>query len=112
MHFFVQLYRQNNQSENSKVFSAFESSMTAFDNIFGIIIFFLIITVLLKFQNFILRPEVCKSGRNFRLQKGLNLLCRICLTVMEIRMRTANMVYWSVRMVNSSPNAYPVHIKI
>ena len=35
MHFFVQLYRQNNQSENSKVFSAFESSITAFDNIFG-----------------------------------------------------------------------------
>ena len=77
MHFFVQsVCRQNNQSENFKVFCAFESSIKAFDNIFGNN-FFLMNTVLLKFQNFILKPKVCKNGGNFRLQKGLNLLCRV-----------------------------------
>ena len=53
------------------VFCAFESSINAFDNIFGNN-FFLRNTVLLKFQTFIPKPEVCKNGENFLLQKGLN----------------------------------------
>ena len=32
--FVVQLCRQNNQSDNFKMFSSFESSIKAFDNIF------------------------------------------------------------------------------
>ena len=35
MHFFVQLRRQNDWSDNFKVFSSFESLIKAFDNIFG-----------------------------------------------------------------------------
>ena len=70
----MQLCRQNNQSDNSKVFSAYGSSKKAFDNIFGN-------TVLLKFQNFALKPEVCQMGGHFRLQNGLNLLCRYGLVV-------------------------------
>ena len=52
MHFFVQLCRQNNQSENSKVFSAFKSPVKTFDNIFGNLFFFFsrITTVLLNFK--------------------------------------------------------------
>ena len=51
MHFFVQLCRQNDQSDNFKVFSAFESSIKIFDNIFGNNVF-LMNTVLLKFHFF------------------------------------------------------------
>ena len=34
-------------------------------------------TVLLKFQNFALKLEVCEIGGNFWLQNRLNLLCRV-----------------------------------
>ena len=54
-------------TENSEVFSAFESSIQAVVNIFGNI-FFLMNTAVLKFQNFVLKPEVCKMCGNFRLQ--------------------------------------------
>ena len=74
MYLLVQLCRENNKSEKSKVASAFKSSIKTFDNIFGNI-FSRINTVLLKFQNFAFKPEVCKIGGNFRLQNGLNLLC-------------------------------------
>ena len=76
-HFFLQLCRQNNKSENSKVFSAFKSSIKTFDNIVGNN-FFRMTKVLLKFQNFAFKPEVCKMGENLQLQNGLNLLCRVC----------------------------------
>ena len=76
MHFFVLLCRENKQSENSKVFNIFESPIKAFDYIFSGI-FFLMNTVLLKFLNFALKPEVYKMGGNFRLQNGLNFLCRV-----------------------------------
>ena len=33
--------------------------------------------VLLKFQTLTLKPEVFEIGGNFRLQNGLNLLCRV-----------------------------------
>ena len=56
--------------------SAFKSSIKTFDNVVGNM-FFRIITVLLTFQNFALKPEVCNMGGNFRLQNGLNLLCRV-----------------------------------
>ena len=55
MQFFVQLCRQN--SDSSKVFSSFEYSIGAFDNIFGND-FFLMNTVLLKCL------IVCESVRN------------------------------------------------
>ena len=38
-HFLVQLYRQNDQSDNFKVFSSFESSIKAFDNFSGTLVF-------------------------------------------------------------------------
>ena len=38
---------------------------------------FRINTRVLKFQKFAFKPEVCKMGGSFRLQNGLNLLCRI-----------------------------------
>ena len=75
-HFFVQLCRQSNKSENSKVFNAFKSSIKMFDNIVGNTVF-RITTVLLKFQNCAFKPGMCKMGGNFRLQNGLNLLCRL-----------------------------------
>ena len=62
--------------QKSKVFSAFKSSIKTFDNIFGNR-FSRINTVLLKIQNFAFKPEVCKMGGSFRLQNGLNLLCRV-----------------------------------
>ena len=49
MHFFVQLCRPNDQSNNFKVFSAFVSSTKTFGNIFGINVF-LMNTMLLKFR--------------------------------------------------------------
>ena len=76
MHFFVQLCGLNNQSENAKVFSAFKSPIKTFDNIFRNISF-RITTVLLKFQNFAFKPEVCKMGGSVRLKNGLNLLYMI-----------------------------------
>ena len=76
MHLFVQVCRENNKSKKSKVVSAFKSSIKTFDNIFGNI-FSRIKTVLLKIQTFAFKPEVCKMGGNFRLQNGLNLLCRV-----------------------------------
>ena len=90
LHFFMQLCRQNNQSENSKVFSAFKSPIKTFDNIFGNI-FFRITTVLLKFKNFAIKPEVCKMGGNFQLQNGLNLLC----TVWPSDQRPKRCILWS-----------------
>ena len=39
IHFFVQLCRQNDQSDDFKVFSAFESSIKAFDTIFENMLF-------------------------------------------------------------------------
>ena len=76
MYFFAQLCSQNNQSDNFKVFRAFESSIKAFDKIFGNHVF-LMNTALLKFRVFALISEVCEMGENFRLQNGLNLLCRV-----------------------------------
>ena len=35
-------------------------------------------TVLLKFLNFALKPEVCEMVGYFWLQNGLKLLCRVC----------------------------------
>ena len=37
------------------------------------VIFFLMDTVLFKFQTFALKPEVCEMGGNFYLKNGLNL---------------------------------------
>ena len=76
MPFFVQLSRKNNQSDTFKIFSAFESSIKAFNNIFGNNVF-LMNTVLFEFRIFALKPEVCEMGDNFRLQNRLNLLCRL-----------------------------------
>ena len=55
MPFFVQLCSQNNQSDTFKIFSAFKSSIKAFDNIFGNNVF-LMNTVLLEFQTFAFKP--------------------------------------------------------
>ena len=76
MHFFAQPCSQNDQSDKFKVFSAFELSIKAFDNIFGNN-FFHMNTVLLKFLIFALKSEVCEMDGTFRWQNGLNLLCRV-----------------------------------
>ena len=49
MHFFVQLCRQNNESENSKVFSAFKPSIKTSDDVVENNLFRITI-VLLKFK--------------------------------------------------------------
>ena len=46
--FLLQPARQNNQSDNFKIFSSFESSIKAFDNIFGNV-FSIMNIMLLKF---------------------------------------------------------------
>ena len=69
------LCRQNNQPDTFKIFSAFESSIMAFGNIFGNNVF-LMNTVLFKFRIFAIKPEVCEMGENFRLQNRLILQSR------------------------------------
>ena len=44
-------------------------------------LFFLMNTVLLKFLIFTFKPKACEMDGNFRLQNGLNLLCRYSLVV-------------------------------
>ena len=71
MQLFVQLCRQNDYFDNFRVFSSFESSTKAFDNIFGND-FCLPNTLLLNFLIFAFKPEVCEMDGNLRLQNGLN----------------------------------------
>ena len=40
----------------------------------------LIDVVLLKFEMFALKPELCEIGDDFRLQNGPNLFCRVWLS--------------------------------
>ena len=70
MHFFVQLCRQNYQSENFEFFSAFKSSLKAFDNM--LVNIFAHEYRVIGILNFSLKPKMWETGGNFRLQNGLN----------------------------------------
>ena len=72
MHFFVQLYKQKDQSDNFKLFSSFESSIKAFDNI-SVDIFFLMSIVLLKCLMFCIQTESVRNGWKFLVAKWTEL---------------------------------------
>ena len=72
VHFFVQLCRQSDKSDNFKVFSSFESSIKAFDNMFGND-FFLLNTVLLKFLLVCIQTGSVRSGWKFDVTKWFEL---------------------------------------
>ena len=68
MQFVVQLCRQNDYSDNFKLFSSFESSIKAFDNIFGND-FCLTNTVLLKFLIVCIQTGSVRNGWKFAVVK-------------------------------------------
>ena len=72
----VPLCRFHFSSDRNKISSAFEPSTGELRNIFGND-FYIMDIMLYKFHSFELKPEVCETDRNFRLQNELNLLCRI-----------------------------------
>ena len=68
VHFFVQLCRQNDQSDNFKIFSSFDSSIKVFDNILGDN-FSLMNIMLLKFLIFCIQAGIVRNGWKFLVAK-------------------------------------------
>ena len=76
MHFFVQLCRQNNQSENSKVLSAFKSPIKTYDNILGTFFFFFFFSHnyrVIEISKFCIQTGSVQNGWKFPVAKWTEL---------------------------------------
>ena len=69
----------------TKFLALLNHKLMSSENVSGMI--FLMNTVLLKFQNFALKPEVFEMGETFRLQNGLNLLSSVWTSVSRPKRR-------------------------
>ena len=72
---FISLFRFYFYLIATKFLVRLNHKLMSFETYSGI--FFFVDTVLFKFETWALRPEVCEMDGNFRLQNGLNLLCRV-----------------------------------